>query len=907
MLRHLLARIQEAILARPVRVLVASGLLVVLALFLGLGVEFRTSRSDLAPPDDPEQQRLERLVEEVGGSNLLIVCVERVEGQGKSLAELRSFTDVLAAELAGSPLVAKVFYRIPLEWFLERGLYLVPPATMRRVVDQVARQREVLGSLSSIRSLADLNEEITRGLEAGLENASAPPPEAVEGLSHLVHLLEAEARFLEAPGSFLAALEQRPPLLAVSGQERALPAEGYLATVDGSKLFLMVSPGSDDDSLPFLNRFVGTMRQSATRVSAERPGFKVAFTGEPAMTVEEMETVRRDTWFTSLVAVAGVAILTLLVFRWRSHVILVLASLAMGVIWAFGAVRLELGYLNLITSSFISTLVGVGVAYGIHPVSEYELEGAHTGDPRAAVQKAYHRTGAPVTVAAVTTSAAFFSILLMRFRGFAELGLVAGVGVLLCLIAAMVTLPAMLVVYGRRRKLRDHVPRQSSTSAAVDRFWVERGAAKICRYPRTVTAVAFLVTLGLGWSARGIEFNTNLLDLLPSNSEALEYQRRMVMESDLSPVSGMVVANSLDELRAMKARAEVEPSIQRFESVLQFLPSDPEASHDAARQLGELLGSVRLPERVLPMGRDRLESSLRDLEEALALTAESAFGAGLGELAGPLEEARFAAESAAGKVAAATQGDEAEWNDGQHRLLAWARRLLEDLQSAASAEPPRLETLPDEVRERFLVSEGRFLAFLQPKGSVFEPEVLSKYVEASRRVSRDVTGFPIVFHTVSQQITSGFYRAVAVGAVLVLLILLLDYRDVRDAGLAAVPLAVGMIWMMGFMGLLGLSFNFANLVAVPLIIGVGIDNGVHVVHRLRLEGREGMGVVLRHTGRAILIASLTTMIGFGSLALASHRGLASLGILLLLGVGSCLLTSTIVLPNLLVAVGKTRQ
>ena len=116
--------------------------------------------------------------------------------------------------------------------------------------------------------------------------------------------------------------------------------------------------------------------------------------------------------------------------------------------------RLELGYLNLITSAFISTLVGVGVAYGIHPVSEYELAGAHTVDPVEAVRKAYRLTGPAVASAGLTTSVAFFSVLLMRFRGFAELGLVAGIGVVLCLISAMVCLPAILVVYGRRRHRR---------------------------------------------------------------------------------------------------------------------------------------------------------------------------------------------------------------------------------------------------------------------------------------------------------------------------------------------------------------------------------------------------------------------------------------------------------------------
>jgi predicted RND superfamily exporter protein len=196
---------------------------------------------------------------------------------------------------------------------------------------------------------------------------------------------------------------------------------------------------------------------------------------------------------------------------------------------------------------------------------------------------------------------------------------------------------------------------------------------------------------------------------------------------------------------------------------------------------------------------------------------------------------------------------------------------------------------------------------LLPAGSVFDPDSLDRFAEASRRVSGEATGFPIVFRKMSGRITRGFYGSVVAGSVLVALILFLDYRNLRDVLLALLPLAVGVTWMMGGMRLLGLSFNFANLVAVPLIIGVGIDNGVHIVHRMKFEGRSGMNTVLRHTGRAILVASLTTMVGFGSLALASHRGLASLGLVLLLGVGACLVASTVVLPNLLILLGIARR
>jgi hypothetical protein len=291
------------------------------------------------------------------------------------------------------------------------------------------------------------------------------------------------------------------------------------------------------------------------------------------------------------------------------------------------------------------------------------------------------------------------------------------------------------------------------------------------------------------------------------------------------------------------------------------------------------------------------------LEKALAAAGDAAFGAGLAHLAGPLEEARGEVERSIEVVAKASPELVEAWNRGQRRLFRWARSGVDWLRQAVATDPPTLETLPTELRERFLTRSGRLLGFLYPAGSVFDPAELETFVAASRRVSPEATGFPVVFHRMSRRITSGFYRAVVLGAILVATILLIDFRHPRDALLAMAPLAMGVVWMLGGMRLAGIPFNFANLVAVPLIIGVGIDNGVHVIHRVRLEGRQGMSVVLRHTGRAILIASLTTMIGFGSLALASHRGLASLGIVLLLGVGSCLVTSTWVLPNLLIALG----
>ncbi|MCZ6650639.1 MAG: MMPL family transporter [Acidobacteria bacterium] len=910
MLSKLIGKLQDLILARPGRVVLFSLLLTVLALAMGSQVEFRTARRDLAPPDDTEQIRFDRIMARIsGGSSMVIACAESVEGAPADRAALQTFADALATSFAASPQVANTFHKVDLEWFTRNALWLAPAEELETITGILQGQESLITSLRDVRHLADLNRLVTTHLSRqtgpGAAPSTAEQEQAEQALTALAAALRAEGEFLTSPAEVMDRLRDTDPLAAAVASR--VPGGGYMASRDGRLLFIMVTPANEDEGLPVLRALMTDLRARARAVAAEHPGFQVAFTGEPALTVEEMDTVRRDTWRTSTFAALGVTALTLLVFRWKRNAILVMAALALAVCWSFGAVLLELGYLNMITSAFISTLVGVGVAYGIHPVSEYELEKAHCRDPVAAVRMAYHRTGTGITVSAVTTSVAFFSILLMRFRGFAELGLVAGVGVLFCLLATLVTLPAFLILHGRRRhRLEAAMPRRDErTVTMVGRWWVERGAGRVTRFPRTVTLVALALTAVAGWAARDIGFNINMLDLLPADAESLRYQRRMLLQSDLSPFFNVVTARDMEELRRLQEAAAAEPAIGRFDSLLPLLPADTAGAATGPAALRTFLSELRLPPELEPLSAAEMAASLSRLEEALGKAADDAFTAGLMTLAVPLEEARTAAEETRDLAAAAPADQVAAWNTAQNSLLSWSRTALARLQEAATQPAPTRDDLPAAIRQRYLTADGTLLAYLHPMTSIFDADYLDEYVLASKRVDPEATGFPVVYRRMSNRIASGFNRAVMGGAILVMLVLLLDSRSLRDTFLTGLPLAMGIIWMLGGMRLLGLSYNFANLVAVPLIIGVGIDNGVHIMHRWHLEGQLGMDVVLRRTVRAILISSLTTMVGFGSLALASHRGMASLGLLLILGVGACLLTSTLVLPNLILALGMT--
>ncbi|MFQ5719313.1 MAG: RND family transporter [Acidobacteriota bacterium] len=902
----LFSTLAARIIRHPVATLAVCALALGGAVSVGLRVELHTSRDELGPADDPDQQRLAEIRAEYPGAASLIVRVAATSPGAADRPALRAFADDLAAALRNTPSVAGVFHRVDPGWLAENGLWIAPTGVLDELSALLAAPDALLAGLSGADGLAEWNRRLAGRITTGMtvETAARDGASAVEQGRRLAALLAAQRDFLDRPLAVAARRAARRGLAALGG-EAGLPADGYLTSRDGSAIYLLVAPAGSDDSVPARRAFLKAVRAQVERLQAAEPGIAVTFAGQPALTVDEATAITRDTWRAALLAMAGVALLTLAMFRWKMHAVLILIALGTGVAWAYGAVWLELGHLNLISAAFLSTLVGIGVDYGVHPVSEYEMEGAHTVDGSEAIRRAYHRTGPAVTVGALTTAVAFFSLRLMRFDGFAELGLVAGGGVIFCLLATLIVLPALLSLHGRRRRARGTgggVPR-----ALIDRLWVDRAAIHICRVPRAVIAASVALTMLLAWVGRDVTINTDLRAMLPASSPTLATERLMAAESDLSPLVCLALSPDLATLRDLVRRAAAEPTIARVDSILPFLPDDIDATRPRLARLARAAAALTWPRHLTPVDRDDLAGALATLEAAVTRAGEAAFSAGLGPMAQALEAARAAVAASRRRVATAPSTAPADWTAGQQQLLDSIRSAVADIDRSARLPPPTSADLPDPLRDRFVTTRGRFIAFLHPAGDLFDPGFRAAYVAAVKRVTPQATGFPVMFDKIATQITAGFGRAAGVGALLVVGVLFADFRRVGLTLLALVPLAMGLVWMQGIMQITGLSYNFANLVAIPLILGVGIDNGVHLIHCYRLTRSPRMTRVIAHTGRAILIASLTTMVGFGSLATASHRGLASLGLVLLIGVGCCLITSIVVLPNLLVVLRRARR
>ncbi len=897
MIRLMLTRAESLVLDYPRPVLLVATVLCAVSIWLGTGIEFLTSREELVPEGDASQARWNDLRAQFASAEPLILALEP-SAAGVTVDDLESAAGDIAERLGGEPLVRSVFYRIDFEWLADHALALAPASDIEQTLDTLERLFTVDETVT-LTSWADLNERVAGAIEDSLLSGRILPADTASAAARrLLDLVEAERDFLVDPDGFVERLTPASRLLVSAERTGSLTSNGYLSTDDERVVFVLVNPASADSGLDAQRALVDAVRGAASSALADRPGIRYGLTGPAAMTVEEMNALGRDGRRTSLIAILGVLGISLLVFRRRRHAVLCLGTLAAGVVWSIGAVRLEIGSLNVITTALVPILIGMGIDYAVHPLSQYELERQQSGR-REAVRAMLRKTRAAVVASALTTAAAFACLLLMEFRGFSQLGLVTSVGVLLCLAAAMLVLPALLLLRGAP----DHDG--DDGGAVVDQLWDTRAARWVCAAPRLVVALAIGLTTAAGLAASGVRLDSSLLELLPAGAESLRYLEIINDESALSHDFNLVVAEDLDQLRALRARADSSSTIRRFESILTFLPDEPSASEAVAARAHQLLATIEVDGA--EFDGQRLHRSLERLEPALADAADDAFVAGLAGAAGELETARQAAADALALTASADTGRLAAWDSAQGRLRVAVVAALKQLRRAAATPVPTRESLPPYVIDRFVTEHGLYVAYLFPGGDIYDTDFLREFNTASFRTAAGAIGFPVLFENHSAMITSGFGVAFMSAALMVFLVLLVDLRNVRHTIMALVPVFIGTIWMLGFMRASGLEFNFANLVAVPIVLGVGIDAGVHIVHRLRLEGADGIITAVTHTGRAILIASLTTMVGFGSLVFATHRGLASLGTLLLVGVGACTIAALIVLPNLLIVCGIARR
>ncbi len=668
---------------------------------------------------------------------------------------------------------------------------------------------------------------------------------------------------LETPhGMFAKDLLVRDPLgflPLLLGQLSTAPAalkvdysSGYYLSADHSMLLILARPVRPAQDIEFdgrLMRDLGPRIERARKAVAQEDGVpldvvpEVLLGGGHRTALEDASLIRRDIITNSMTSLVGVMLLFLFAYRRFSAVHYAFLPLAVGLAFTFAFTAVVLGRLNSATAGFAALLVGLGIDFTIVMYGRY-LEARHSGMGLAeALDEMAVHSGPAVALGAITTVGTFFSFLLTRFEGLRELGLLTGTGIVFMAVSAFLLLPALVTVFERHR-----------TPPAPSRWLdVTPLLALSSRHRRGVLAAVVLLSVAAAALLPRIGFDDDVRNMRSASNRGVKIQERVADAFGLSfnammiRVAGPDAATMMHRVQTLSRRLEplvASGTISSFESLAKLVP--PQASQERALSWFAGHRSLTDPARVK-----------RALADALARhgLVPAAFGPGLATL------------------------DEALRPAGPVTLDVWRGTPVERL-----------------IQRSLRVEGGEVVSVI----NVFSPQGMWRR-EAPPELQALVDGVPGATLTgvnvVSQRLRHTVWQdagiAGGVGLLIVVALLLWELRSVRAALLCLLPVGMGVLWTIGGMAALGVSLNLLNVFVVTMVIGVGVDYGIHMLHRLREHtSLDELG----ETGRAVVFAALTTIVGFGSLVTTHYPGLQSMGWMTSFGVLFSAVGAVIVLP-----------
>lgn len=860
----------------PQRVVLVLAILTLPVAFVASSLQVSTSRTALVSEDEPHWKRYMAFAREFGIPEDLVLVAKSDDP-----AAIHAFLDDVAGQLGGDDRVAAVFHRVDLAALEARAPLFLDEAALAQVA--AVADRPALGALwkaqgpgPRLTALADLLETVPEVVGPSVTEAdTALLARMLEGLT-----LEL-ARFSEG-----GAAPMRPPIdpaAVADGRARGIDEQGYLSARNGRIGIMFVRPTYTRDEIEVVEPFVQAVRDAGQLAASRNAGVWFGLTGIPASQIDELHTIAKDTLLTTAVALVGVVLLFLLYFPAFRLLGFALIPVGFGVVWTAAAIRLSFGYVNLMSSIFLVVLIGMGIDFSVHIVSRFLEERRRGASPAEAAERSVARAGRGVVTGATTSAGAFLAVGWSGFRGIEELGIAASVGLILTLVFAVTALPAVLAWGGEGIDVTKR--RRLSVAPLVDRVLERSG---------WVVVAAGIVTLPcLMWASR-TPFDFSLLNMLPKDAESALLMAEMIEERDLSADAVALVTSDLESAREVEGRLRSLDTVYSVVSAATFIPPNQPSKLARLRTITATLAATRAA-ATAPEGN--VEDALDRLESVLEHFSELAFARDHKDAVNRLGASLDALDRVRSRLDAAPEATKQHLDAFDAEVARLLTRAGEQLETTLRAGPLTSADLPEDLRARFVSDQGRYAVYAVPKASIWDRPALGRFLEEVRAIDADATGFPETFYENAERIRQGFLRAALYAAIAVVLLLGLDLSKPSHVASAMIPVGLGAVWMLGAMHLIDLPYNLANIVGLPLVIGVGIDNGVHILHRFRES--ESVRLAAVETGSAVVLSSLTTMVGFGSLALASHRGYSSLGQILFIGVGACLVaTLTVLLATL---------
>lgn len=829
-------------------VLLLTILITIIAAYLASHLKFQSRFEDFLPQDSPVAKAFQKAIERYGTSDHLIITIE---GIGEEDAERREdLADAISEKLKEMEEIQFVDYRIDeeLQDYLQGGF--LKYALLYLELEGLEKFKEKLSDETIERQIKE-NKRIL------LSPASMAAKEAIQ------------YDFLNFRSLYSSKID------LTRGKLRITFHDGYYFSNDLTMLIIFVKPVKPAQDVSFckslMKRVEGVVQEAGVKVHSEEldnpyTGISIGFTGGYPISLAYDHLLRKDIALTIIMAFIGVVFLFVLVFRRATSPLYAGFPLIVGIVGTMAFTYLTIGSINIFTGASAAMLMGLAIDFSIHVYNRY-LEEIHLRRSLfRAIDNTMRETGIGIFTAMGTTTAAFYAALFSDFKGLMQLGLICGSGMIICFFATMFLLPALISIRYSSKKVA------KTRRRGMGSFGMENISKWIIKNHKMIIVSCFIVTIGLLVMLFKIQIEEDFYHLRPGGVPAIELQDKIVEKIGSPMIYTMIVGESDDERGILELSDKISSKLEKLVEE-------------------DVIVSFRSLSMILPPP----DVQMRNIEWLKEQESKDPSAFNINRIRETLIDNLI--------------------KNGFNVQESY-ERIIDFLKASLSIQKPL--TLKDlqnssirNIVERFVSINGdgySQITYVYPETTPTKENGIGVLVEEMKDIdeSIQVVGAKILGMELKKLIKRSVLVSTIIAFFSVTLILFLHFKKPYYVLLTVTPLVAGVIWGIGGMALFGFHFNMVSISIIPVIIGIGIDNGVHIVNRFIYE-KENLRQIFQHTGRALIVTSLTTMLGFGCLIFADYPALVGVGIVAIFGIGSTLLTSILFLPALLTWVYHLQQ
>jgi hopanoid biosynthesis associated RND transporter like protein HpnN len=657
------------------------------------------------------------------------------------------------------------------------------------------------------------------------------------------------------------------------------------------KQIIIVKPKLDFSQLMPAEQSMTALHGAAKDVGITDHGpIRLRITGEAALASEELESSLSGMEFAGIITFVMVGVVLYFAMRTGGLIINVLVCLLMGLLLTAAFATAVVGHLNLISIAFAVLYIGLGADFAIHFLLRYRevLEGGLA--PNDAIKVSGGDAGAALTACTITNAIGFYAFMPTDYSGVAELGIISGTGMIISLLVTLTIGPALLRCLPQG-KFKKSLPK-SSVGKVLEL------SLKWHRVTYFVTVAASLAALVM---LPQVRFDYNLLNMQDPRGDAVQAFRELLADAEDSPWHAVALAKARKEAEFLAQRVAQLPEVSKVVTIQDFVPLEQEEKLLLIEEMALTTGPIAMSTRPEPPPKGdaaRQRHALETLASALDRFIKAQPSHPATETARKLKSSLANLFTRLDTASADERGK--LLNSVEDDLLVTLPIALQSLRLATEAAPFNEDDLPIELINRWHSPiTGEYRVAIYPAEDLNDNDALRRFVKSVQHVAPDAIGAPMVSLEAGEAVVQAFIQAFLLALVGIIVILLILLRSLKYTVLVLLPLLLSSLFTASFTVLLDVPFNFANIITLPLLLGLGIDSSLHMVHRSL--NNELVSEVLVHTStaRAIFYSALTALVDFASLMFSSHQGTASMGIMLTVGLAFTLVCTLAILPVLL--------